>query len=1240
MKARKVKPMNDTPTASTATGSAASPFTANAQPVSEAAFQNLALNPAQNVVIEACAGSGKTWLLVARLLKLLLSGVPPAQIVAVTFTRKAAQEMKQRLGDMLDSLHHLPMTSATSATLATSATVETATKPAKAEQPIEPLASRPDSLGLVALAQPAHSAGAALFAALGLGSQADAYAKIHAAWQQCCAQGDWPSIVTFHEWFGEMRQNAPLSSLSNAGAALTDDESGFIAQAWQQFWQDTQTQPALLEAMRHSVAHLGLNGFESAANALLARRAEWLVYTHSLSAANALVNPAASRADLAQHAFDALLGAADTAALWAQVQGCLPAVQAIGLQYAHGKGKKAPERALLLEQALANVSQAGAKAPSAKTLARLAQALNRGFSTKEGTLLKQLSFADMHSALNRNFAGGVAGFEDTIAQLFSTLNQVTHHATLLAVSPIHAAILRCGGHLIDTYQALKQTQGVMDFGDLELDALQLLSQQAATGQGARHLLLDEFQDTNPVQWQALQAYMMPLLDEAAAGGQAASVFVVGDPKQSIYRFRRADPRLFTYVQRTLQTRYSAVLLKTQRTRRNAQSVNDWVNAVFAPAVVVGLAPPPLAVDADVLAAAQGNAAHLFSPQFTLSAQRGAAGALPLRVLPAADNNINVSGSPIGKQSECATDTDTEQDAEDEAQQVVRTLLAWKQRHPQAAWSDAMVLARKRQALTPIADALHALGIASTRADKGGFFALPEISDVMALLAALNNPADALALLTALRSPVFGIDDAQLSELLRCAAPQQPWLGVAALTAPWAQGVAAWLASWQALCSRLPMHDALDAMVHQGQWVRRFAAQCPAVAAHLAQLLQLSLAVDQGRYPSLPRFVQAVLALATSNQTAAQSTAKPDAVRLSTIHGAKGLEADCVVMVDLCARDKAQSKVKVLLDWPAELPAPSVFAVQLCDDSALTAAPPLAAALASQQAAIALEKDTLLYVAMTRAVSELWISATPMQNNTNSMYERLNRALPMATAQHAAPQDAAPLRAAAQPRASSVSANSLRPQYLLSPPKAVYTKPVASAAEQAAALRQTTGTVMHALLEQFLRQQHWASPQFVQATAQQHGLAHDTVLALLTQCQSLAKTLHLDALHGTQVQYLAVEQALHANQHTLRPDVVAYTAQGAWVLDFKLGFNPIAPAKHSLQAQNSPMNDALDFDADFATDRATDHAAEYAAQLSRYVQALESAQIGQVEAYILTLAGQCWALTQGQWTQAAPPWCNP
>ena len=106
--------------------------------------------------------------------------------------------------------------------------------------------------------------------------------------------------------------------------------------------------------------------------------------------------------------------------------------------------------------------------------------------------------------------------------------------------------------LIEEFAALKRERGWVDMNDVERAAQMMLADPVLSGwvqerldARVKHLLIDEFQDTNPLQWQALYAW---LSGYAGAGGSAPSVFIVGDPKQSIYRFRRAEPQVFRAAQ--------------------------------------------------------------------------------------------------------------------------------------------------------------------------------------------------------------------------------------------------------------------------------------------------------------------------------------------------------------------------------------------------------------------------------------------------------------------------------------------------------------------------------------------------------------------------------------------------------------------------------------------------------------------------------------------------------------------
>src|SRR6218665_1679564 len=78
-------------------------FEHNGQLVARQRFYEIACDPKRSVAVEACAGAGKTWMLVSRILRALMDGAQPHEILAITFTRKAAGEMRQRLHEWLSS---------------------------------------------------------------------------------------------------------------------------------------------------------------------------------------------------------------------------------------------------------------------------------------------------------------------------------------------------------------------------------------------------------------------------------------------------------------------------------------------------------------------------------------------------------------------------------------------------------------------------------------------------------------------------------------------------------------------------------------------------------------------------------------------------------------------------------------------------------------------------------------------------------------------------------------------------------------------------------------------------------------------------------------------------------------------------------------------------------------------------------------------------------------------------------
>jgi ATP-dependent helicase/nuclease subunit A len=100
-----------------------------------------------------------------------------------------------------------------------------------------------------------------------------------------------------------------------------------------------------------------------------------------------------------------------------------------------------------------------------------------------------------------------------------------------------------------------------------------------------HLLIDEFQDTSPLQWHALHGWLSGYSGAGGGGSgqRPPGVFIVGDPKQSIYRFRRAEPRVFEAAARFVREGLGGSVLACDHTRRNAPPVIEAINGVFGAA---------------------------------------------------------------------------------------------------------------------------------------------------------------------------------------------------------------------------------------------------------------------------------------------------------------------------------------------------------------------------------------------------------------------------------------------------------------------------------------------------------------------------------------------------------------------------------------------------------------------------------------------------------------------------------
>ena len=649
-----------------------------------------ALDPAASAVIEACAGSGKTWMLVSRIVHLLLADAAPSQILAVTFTRKAAQEMATRLHEWLFVL-----------------------------------AARPDQEVREFLRE--HG--------VAEGEIETLLPKARRLYERVLTAQPPITITTFHSWFLQILRSAPLDAGALGDVNLVEQTSSLVDEAWQLFATGVQRQPdsAAGRALDFLFRGFGLDSTRRLLLRFLHRRADWWAYTHGQKDAVAyaldrmredmtirpdadvvgpLLDDAAFRSELAEYA--ALL-ARNT-----------PTDQKCARRLAEGETDRARRFQVIVSVVLTDKGVPKARKASDAQAERLG-------ADAEARLL------DLHARLS--------------ARLVKACERLTEQASYR----FNEAALRCAVALLEAYQRVKGERQVIDYADIEWHAWELMSvsdhavyMQCKLDARYRHILLDEFQDTNPLQWLTLERW----LSAAAEAGSRPTVFMVGDPKQSIYRFRRADARLFGQAAGYLAQEFGAARLAQDESRRCPRPVIDVVNRLFA-------SEP----------AFEGFEEH-FSHYRT---KRGRVEVLPLaqRESPPAGGGVPAEGlrNPLHEPLADAEDRRREREAGMLVEKLRAIVGNWRvasdpkggETRP-ATYRDVMILTRRRTHLAIYERALRRAGIPFFTSRQGGLLDTLEAQDMVALLTFLVSPFADLDLAQALRSPIFGCGDGDLIAL--------------------------------------------------------------------------------------------------------------------------------------------------------------------------------------------------------------------------------------------------------------------------------------------------------------------------------------------------------------------------------------------------------------------------------------------------------------------------------------------
>lgn len=431
---------------------------------------------------------------------------------------------------------------------------------------------------------------------------------------------------------------------------------------------------------------------------------------------------------------------------------------------------------------------------------------------------------------------------------------------------------------VASYQEAKRRDGLLDFDDLLEETRVLLRDQPeareAFAEAFDLVLVDEFQDTDPVQGEILEAL-------AGAEIAAGKLFLVGDAKQSIYRFRRAQPRVFQHFRERFE---EAGRLPLSDNFRSVPELIDFANALFA-----GIYDHPD------------------------DALRSGPGTPP----PGDRTAVEFLWADAPPDSRISADERRQAEARRIASRLAEGLAAggWLIRDPEtgaerpARAGDVTILLRTLNDAAPYERALDEVGLDFRVVGGSAFFAQPEIQDVVHLLSCLEDPTDEPALAALLRSPWFSVSDEGLLALERAGRGEfSRGFQAHEATIPErdrdriARARSA-LARWRGLKDRLGLAELLETILEESGVEAALIAERLGARkrANVRKLIRLAERFDAADGVTLATFVARLRADARKpprEEQAATQDEWGECVRLMTVHQSKGLEFPVVVLADL------------------------------------------------------------------------------------------------------------------------------------------------------------------------------------------------------------------------------------------------------------------------------------------------------------------------------------------------------
>ena len=540
------------------------------------------------------------------------------------------------------------------------------------------------------------------------------------------------------------------------------------------------------------------------------------------------------------------------------------------------------------------------------------------------------------------------------------------------VARANAAFLRIGAAILSAFARLKAGRAALDYDDIILKARDLLARSGAAAWvlykldgGLDHILIDEAQDTNPEQWQVVRSLCEEFFAGEGGRPELRTVFVVGDAKQSIYSFQRADPDEFAAMRAHFERRVLAANHRWEPVElgvsfRSTAAVLQAVDSVFAEADA-----------ADGVVFGEDHLRHI--------AVRGTQPGL-VELWPAA--------APVVVGDETPWRLPLEVTGETPARARLARLVASAIHHwtvsPAAAGDpdtilvsrqgrriqpgDVLVLVRRRNAFfEELVRDLKALDVPVAGVDRMVLSDQLAVMDLIALGQVMLLPEDDLTLACVLKGPFFGFDEEQLFALAH-ERPGNLWDALRR-AASGADALPAVTAAYEGLRDLLARADFTPPYEFYGEVLGRRGGRRqilerlgPEALDAIEEFLNQALFYEQEHLPSLQGFLHW---LESGAQEVKRDMEHGDnAVRVMTVHGAKGLQAPIVILPDTLQTPRGHESL-LWLEVEERLP---LWAVRSEFDAAAASRARATARSLQEQ-----EYRRLLYVAMTRAEDRLYVT---------------------------------------------------------------------------------------------------------------------------------------------------------------------------------------------------------------------------------------------------------------------------